>query len=115
MQTILDFSSWKLDVPQFFFCRQRCASVCRDVLQEVSSTPSSDSPSENKDELALVFGLVQPFWLTGSDALTILPSIMNANAVLQVCSPECIADFYIATYPGCPDKTEMIRQAAEAA
>lgn len=34
---------------------------------------------------------------------------------LQVCSPEQIADMYFAAWPGCIDKTEMLRRMAEVA
>lgn len=85
------------------------------ALVGMSSSHFYDCPAEGKEELALAFLLVQPFWLPGSSASAPISSLMNAHSVLQVCSPECIADFYIAAYPGCPDKTEMLRRAAEAA
>ena len=35
--------------------------------------------------------------------------------MLQVCSPETMADVYTSCWPHWPDKTDMLRQVAEAA
>ena len=35
--------------------------------------------------------------------------------MLQVCSPEAVADVYSSAWPSWPNKTDMLRQVAEAA